>query len=208
MVKVYEVSRRYAVQFVYNNRYSGLLTDIKCSPFSLKNFVKFLKRFMKYLKPILFLKFYDTSYYIFCWSCCAVVRYCRSCQSLKPWLRDSRGLRSTATCYCCCAKSICKMIWGWTPASREWGDELLTGGFFVDFSTWRTCIAYAAYSSATLVQEDCARLRAGRFRTRTNFGDRALNVAVARDWNYLPPDLAEDVSFGQWNQSAVWAPPP
>ena len=69
MVKVYEVSRRYAVQQQYNNRYlpfSGLLTDIKCSPFSLKNFVKFLKRFMKYLKPILFLKFYDTSYYIFC----------------------------------------------------------------------------------------------------------------------------------------------
>jgi len=66
MIKVYEVSRKYIVLFMHNNRYlplTGLLTLLQQNIIFeiFKIFLKyFTKYFMKYFTPKNFMKFYIT----------------------------------------------------------------------------------------------------------------------------------------------------
>ena len=72
MIKVYEVSRKYIMLFVHNNRYLPLTGLLCCSelysphPQSIEKFLKYFrnisqKNFMKYFTPKIFMKFYVTT---------------------------------------------------------------------------------------------------------------------------------------------------
>ena len=60
MIKVYDVSRKYIMLFMHNNRYLSLTGLLAYFVLHGKNIEKFLKYFMKYFTPKI-MKFYITS---------------------------------------------------------------------------------------------------------------------------------------------------